>query len=77
MIFFSILLMDFVQVVCPALAVCLCGETLTSYAASAEPNDRSAPRNSLRRGIIWNAAFRRYAASGVVVYFDVPVLAVA
>jgi hypothetical protein len=35
MIFFAILRMDFVQVASPALAFRQCGETLTSYAASA------------------------------------------
>ena len=58
MIFFSILLMDFVQVGSPALAFRQCGETLTSYAASPEPNHRSVALNSLRRGIIRNAVFR-------------------
>jgi hypothetical protein len=47
MILFSILLMEFVQVVSPVLAVRQFGETLPNYAASAEPNHRFAAINSL------------------------------
>jgi hypothetical protein len=47
MIFFSILLMVFVQVASPVLAVRQSGETLPSYAVSAELKHRSAALNSL------------------------------
>lgn len=40
-------MLGYIQVVSPVLAVRQSGETLTSYAASAEPNGRRAALNPL------------------------------